>query len=60
MFNAKKHVLADSLMVVSLQMMSNNRRPSLVINAHLPIDQAGGRYCSNCGEFEIMAVIWQQ
>jgi hypothetical protein len=29
--------------------MSNSCRSSLVINAHLPIDQAGGRYCSDCG-----------
>jgi hypothetical protein len=29
-------------MAVTLQMMSNSRRSSLVINAHLPIDQAGG------------------
>ncbi len=32
-------------MTVFLQMMSNSRRSSLVINVHLPIDQAGGSYC---------------
>jgi hypothetical protein len=47
-------------MAVTLQMMSNSRRSSPVINAPLPIDQEGRRYCSNRREFEIMAVIWQQ
>jgi hypothetical protein len=56
----KKHVLAVSLMGVILQMMSNSRQSSLVINAHLPIDQAGRRYCSHCREFEMMTVIYQQ
>jgi hypothetical protein len=32
-------------MTVTLQMMSNSRRSSLVINVHLPIDQAGRSYC---------------
>jgi hypothetical protein len=26
---------------------------------YLPIDQAGGRHCSNCSEFEMMTDIWQ-
>jgi hypothetical protein len=30
-------------MTVTLQMMSKSRRSSLVIDAHLPIDQAGGK-----------------
>jgi hypothetical protein len=34
-------------MTVTLRMMSNSRRSSPVINAHLPIDQAGGSYCFN-------------
>ncbi len=38
-------------------MMSNSRRSSPVINAHLPVDQAGGRYCFDRREFEIMTVI---
>ncbi len=36
-----------SHMTVGLQMMSNSCRSSPVINAHLPIDQAGGSYCSD-------------
>jgi hypothetical protein len=39
--------LTVSHMTVTLQMMSNSRRSSPVINAHLPIDQAGGSYCSD-------------
>jgi hypothetical protein len=42
----KKHNLTVSHMAVTLRMMSNSRRSSLVINAHLPIDHAGGSYCS--------------
>jgi hypothetical protein len=57
MFNSKKHALAVSLIAVTLQMMSNSRRSSPVINAHLPVDQAGGRYCFDRREFEIMTVI---
>ncbi len=45
-FNSKKHVLTVSPMTVTLRMMSNSHRSSLVINAHLPIDQGGG-YCSD-------------
>jgi hypothetical protein len=36
-----KHALAVSHLTVTLRMISNSRRPSPVINAHLPIDQAG-------------------
>jgi hypothetical protein len=43
----KKHVLTVSHMTVTLRMMSNSRRSSPVIDAHLPIDQAGGSYCSD-------------
>jgi hypothetical protein len=45
-FHSLTKVLAVSLMAVTLQMMSNSHRSSLVINAHLPMDQAGGRHCS--------------
>jgi hypothetical protein len=60
-FNSKKTCLGDFsyAVLVTLQMTSNSRRSSLVINAHLPIYQAGGRYCSDGREFE-MTVIWQQ
>jgi hypothetical protein len=51
-FNSKKHVLTVFHMTVTLRIMSNSRRFCLVINAHLPIDQAGGSYCSNCGKLE--------
>jgi hypothetical protein len=51
----KKHVLTVSHMTVTLRMMSNNRRSSPVINAHLPIDKAGRNYCSDRRKFEIMA-----
>ncbi len=44
--NLKKHVLTVSHMTVTLRMMRNSCRSSPVINAHLPIDQAGGSYCS--------------
>jgi hypothetical protein len=40
-----KHALAVSHLTVILRMISNSRRSSPVINAHLPIDQAGGSYC---------------
>ncbi len=43
----KKHVLTVSHLTVTLRMMSNSRRSSPVINAHLPIDQADGSYCSD-------------
>ncbi len=43
-FNSEKHVLEVYHMTVILQMMSNIRRSSLVINVHLPIDQAGRSY----------------
>ncbi len=56
----KTHVMAVFLMAVTLLMMINSRRSSSVINAHLMIDQAGGSYCSDHREYEIMAVIWQQ
>jgi hypothetical protein len=46
-------------MTVTLQMMSNNRRSSPVINAHLLIDQAGGSYSSDRRKFEKMATIIQ-
>jgi hypothetical protein len=32
----------------------------LVVNAHLPILQAGRRYCSACKKFEKIAAIIQQ
>jgi hypothetical protein len=38
-------------MTVTLRMTSNNRRSSPVINSHLPIDQAGGSYCSDYRKF---------
>ncbi len=41
-----KHALVVSYLTVTLWMISNNCRSSPVINAHLPIDQAGGSYCS--------------
>jgi hypothetical protein len=53
----KKHVLTVSHMTVTLRMMSKSRRSSPVINAHLPIDQAGGSYCSDCRKFSKMAAI---
>jgi hypothetical protein len=55
----KKHVLTVSLMAVTLRMMSNSRGSSPVINAHLPIDQAGGSNCSDRRKFEKMAAIIQ-
>jgi hypothetical protein len=42
-----KHALAVSHLTVTLQIISNSRRSSPVINAYLPIDQAGGSYCSD-------------
>jgi hypothetical protein len=42
---------------VTLQMMSNSRRSSPVINARLPIDQAGGSYCSDRRKFGKLASI---
>jgi hypothetical protein len=56
-FNYKKDVLAVAHLIVTLQMMSDNRRLSSVIIAHLPTDQVGRKHCSNCKEFEIMAVV---
>jgi hypothetical protein len=41
-----------SHMTVTLLMMSNSRRSSPVINSHLPIDQAGGSYCSDRRELK--------
>ncbi len=38
-FILKKHVLTVSHGTVTLRMMSNSLRSSLVINAHLPIDK---------------------
>jgi hypothetical protein len=55
----KKYVLTVSHMTVTLQMMSNIRRSSPVINAHLPIDQAGGSYCSDHRKLNKMATIIQ-
>jgi hypothetical protein len=46
-------------MTITLRMMSNSRKSSLVINAHLPIDQLGGSYCSDHRKFEKMAAIIQ-
>jgi hypothetical protein len=53
----KKHVLTVSHMTVTLQIMSNSRRSSLMINAQLPTDQAGGNYCSDRRKFKKMAAI---
>jgi hypothetical protein len=58
-FNPKKHVLTVSHMEVTLLMMSNSCRSTKVINAHLPIDQAGGSYGSDSRMFERMAAIIQ-
>jgi hypothetical protein len=58
-FTSKKRVLTVSHLTITLRMMSNSRRFSPVINAHLPIDQAGGSYCSDCKNFEKMAAIIQ-
>jgi hypothetical protein len=41
-FISKKHILVVSLVAVTLPMLSNSRRSSPVMNAHLPIDKAGG------------------
>jgi hypothetical protein len=35
-------------------MISDSRRSSPVITAHLAIDQVGGRYCSDYREIEIV------
>jgi hypothetical protein len=35
-------------------------QPALAITAHFQIDQAAERYSSDCREFEILAVVWQQ
>ncbi len=56
----KKHVLMVSHMKVTLRMMSNRRRSSPVINAHMLIGQAGGSYCSDSKEFERMTEIIQK
>jgi hypothetical protein len=48
-----------SQMKVTLRMMSNSRRSSLVINAHLPIVQAGGSYCFDNSKLEKMVAIIQ-
>jgi hypothetical protein len=40
--------------------MRNSRRSAPVIVAHLPIDQAGGRYCYDRRKFEKVAEIIQQ
>jgi hypothetical protein len=58
-FNSKKHVLTVSHMTVTQRMMSNSRRSSPLINAHLPIDQAGGNYCSDRRKFKKMVTIIQ-
>jgi hypothetical protein len=38
-------------------MMSNNHRPALVINDHMPIEQASGEYSSDLKKLEKMAAI---
>jgi hypothetical protein len=40
--------------------MSKSRRSAPMIIAHLPIDQAGGRYCYDHRKFEKVAEIIQQ
>jgi hypothetical protein len=57
LFIKKKHILVVSLVAVTLPLLSNSQRSSPVMNAHLPEDKAGGRYCR---KFEIMTAIWQQ
>jgi hypothetical protein len=67
----KKHVVAVSHLIVTLQMMSNSpeitqqmisnrRRSAPVIIAHLPIDQACGKYCYDHGMLKKVAEIIQQ
>jgi hypothetical protein len=56
----KKHAVAVSHLTVTLQVMSNSRRSAPKIIAHLPIDQAGGRYCYDRRKFEKVAEIIQQ
>ncbi len=64
----KKHAVAVSHLTVTLQMMSNScrslckwwvtrRRSALVIFAHIPIDQACGRYCYDRRKFLKVAEI---
>ncbi len=43
----KNQATAVSLSAVTLHMMSNNRRLALVINDHLPIEEASGGYSSD-------------
>ncbi len=52
-FKIIKSVLWGSHLTVTLLMMIDSRSSAPVINAHLPIHQACGRYCSNCREYSI-------
>jgi hypothetical protein len=47
-FILKKRSLVVCYLTITLQ-MSASSRSLVVINAHLPVDQAGGTYFSNCG-----------
>ncbi len=55
--HSKMHVLAVLRLTVALQMISNSHRSSPLITDHLPIDLAGGRYCPNRRDFEIITVV---
>jgi hypothetical protein len=52
--------LTVSHLTVTLRIISDSHRSAPVINYHLLIDQAGGRYASDSKKFQIIAVIWQQ
>jgi hypothetical protein len=47
-------------MTVTLQLMSDSRKSSLVINDHLLINQAGGSHSSDSRKIEKMAAIIQE
>jgi hypothetical protein len=42
---------------VTLRMMSNNRRSTMVINDHLPIEETSGEYSSDRKRLKKMAAI---
>jgi hypothetical protein len=45
---SKSNVFAVDHLTDALRILSDSRRSTLVINAHCPIDHAGGKYCSIC------------
>jgi hypothetical protein len=53
----KNQAAAVSHQAVTLQMMSNNRRSTMVINDHLPIEETSGEYSSDRNRLKKMAAI---